>query len=64
MISRPQLAQVAGQRASDLVSSRLVSPKSATWQAPDLRASSQRPGELATCEPAASNLPPLSLDLK
>ncbi|KAL0427351.1 UNVERIFIED_CONTAM: hypothetical protein Slati_2909900 [Sesamum latifolium] len=43
MISRPQLAQVAGQRASDLVSSRPASPKSATWQARDLRASDLPP---------------------
>ncbi|KAL0420686.1 UNVERIFIED_CONTAM: hypothetical protein Slati_3091500 [Sesamum latifolium] len=56
MISRPQLAQVAGQRASDLVSSRTASPKSATWQARDLRASSQQPGELETCEPATCHL--------
>ncbi|KAL0455931.1 UNVERIFIED_CONTAM: hypothetical protein Slati_0932300 [Sesamum latifolium] len=56
MISRPQLAQVAGQRASDLMSSRPASPKSATWQARDLRASSQRLGELATCEPATYHL--------
>ncbi|KAL0463251.1 UNVERIFIED_CONTAM: hypothetical protein Slati_0212700 [Sesamum latifolium] len=55
MIS-PQLAQVAGQRASDLVSSGPASPKSATWQVRDLRASSRRPGKLATCELAASDL--------
>ncbi|KAL0458361.1 UNVERIFIED_CONTAM: hypothetical protein Slati_0463300 [Sesamum latifolium] len=42
MISRPQLAQVAGQRASDLVW-RPASPKSVTWRA-------------ATYEPAASDL--------
>ncbi|KAL0462877.1 UNVERIFIED_CONTAM: hypothetical protein Slati_0175300 [Sesamum latifolium] len=64
MISRPQLAQVAGQRDNDLVSSRPASPKSATWRARDLQTSSQRPGKLATCKPAASDLPPLSLDLK
>ncbi|KAL0457623.1 UNVERIFIED_CONTAM: hypothetical protein Slati_0389500 [Sesamum latifolium] len=41
MISRSQLTQIADQP---------------TWRARDLRASSQRPGGLATSEPSTSDL--------